>query len=106
MSQEHINYGTAPNDGTGDTLRESQRKAESNFNELYAAVGSSGLVPSLFGTFKFIRKGFGNADLEIYEVGDLFEGGVSEGVYASLASWNGGVLTDPENFTIISIIEF
>ena len=38
MSQEHINYGTAPNDGTGDTLRESQRKAESNFNELYAAI--------------------------------------------------------------------
>lgn len=35
MAQQHINYGT-PNDGTGDTLRASQVKAESNFNELYA----------------------------------------------------------------------
>ena len=36
MSQQHINYGASPNDGTGDTLRVSQIKAESNFNELYA----------------------------------------------------------------------
>jgi len=36
MAQQHINYGSAPNDGTGDTLRASQIKAESNFNELYS----------------------------------------------------------------------
>ena len=35
MSQQHINYSN-PNDGLGDTLRTSQVKAESNFNELYA----------------------------------------------------------------------
>jgi len=35
MAQQHINYGSSPNDGTGDTLRVSQIKAESNFNELY-----------------------------------------------------------------------
>jgi hypothetical protein len=35
MAQQHINYST-PNDGLGDTLRTSQVKAESNFNELYA----------------------------------------------------------------------
>lgn len=34
MAQQHINYST-PNDGLGDTLRASQIKAESNFNELY-----------------------------------------------------------------------
>ena len=34
MAQQHINYST-PNDGLGDTLRDSQVKAESNFNELY-----------------------------------------------------------------------
>lgn len=38
MAQQHINYGASPNDGTGDTLRASQQKAESNFNELYAMV--------------------------------------------------------------------
>lgn len=35
MSQQHINY-SSPNDGLGDTLRTSQVKAESNFNELYS----------------------------------------------------------------------
>jgi len=35
MAQQHINY-SSPNDGLGDTLRTSQVKAESNFNELYA----------------------------------------------------------------------
>jgi hypothetical protein len=35
MAQQHINYST-PNDGLGDTLRTSQVKAESNFNELYS----------------------------------------------------------------------
>jgi len=35
MAQQHINYST-PNDGLGDTLRTSQVKSESNFNELYA----------------------------------------------------------------------
>lgn len=35
MAQQHINY-SLPNDGLGDTLRVSQIKAESNFNELYA----------------------------------------------------------------------
>jgi len=36
MAQQHLNVGTTANDGTGDTLRASQQKAESNFNELYA----------------------------------------------------------------------
>jgi hypothetical protein len=35
MAQQHINVST-PNDGLGDTLRNSQVKAESNFNELYS----------------------------------------------------------------------
>jgi len=38
MAQRHINYGTTPNDGTGDTLREASRKAELNFTELYNAL--------------------------------------------------------------------
>lgn len=35
MAQQHINYDV-PNSGNGDTLRTSQVKAESNFNELYS----------------------------------------------------------------------
>jgi len=35
MAQQNINVGLVPNDGTGDNLRDSQIKANSNFTELY-----------------------------------------------------------------------
>jgi len=35
MAQQQINVGTAANDGTGDSLRLSQQKANANFTELY-----------------------------------------------------------------------
>ena len=38
MAQQIINVGSAPNDGTGDVLRNSQIKANANFIELYNAV--------------------------------------------------------------------
>lgn len=39
MSQQIINVGTSANDGTGDTLRLSQQKANDNFTELFAGLG-------------------------------------------------------------------
>ena len=33
MAQQNINVGTSANDGTGDTLRDSQIKANSNFTD-------------------------------------------------------------------------
>lgn len=39
MSQQIINVGSAPNDGTGDLLRNSQIKANANFTELYNGAG-------------------------------------------------------------------
>ena len=38
MAQQIINVGSAPNDGTGDTLRNSQIKVNANITELYNAV--------------------------------------------------------------------
>ncbi len=35
MSQQNINYGALPNDGTGDTLRNAAIKINSNFSETY-----------------------------------------------------------------------
>jgi len=35
MSQQNINYGTTPNDGTGDTLRNAAIKINANFSETY-----------------------------------------------------------------------
>jgi hypothetical protein len=37
MAKQIINVGTSANDGTGDTLRASQVKANANFTELYDA---------------------------------------------------------------------
>ena len=42
MSQQTINVGTSPNDGTGTPLRTAFQYTNSNFSELYTAVGPSG----------------------------------------------------------------
>ena len=35
MTQQYINIGTNPNDGTGDVMRVSFTKVDNNFSELY-----------------------------------------------------------------------
>ena len=40
MAKSLINLGTAPNDRTGDTLRDAGSKMNSNVNELYTALGN------------------------------------------------------------------
>jgi hypothetical protein len=42
MAQQTINVGTSPNDGTGTPLRTAFQYTNSNFTELYTAVGPSG----------------------------------------------------------------
>lgn len=50
MSQQIINVGSAPNDGTGDLLRVSQQKANANFTDLYNNKQDN-LTAQNFGTF-------------------------------------------------------
>jgi hypothetical protein len=38
MARQEINIGVEGNDGTGDSIRESFRKTNENFNELYAIL--------------------------------------------------------------------
>jgi len=38
MAKQTINVGTAPNDGTGDQLRDALVKVNGNFNELYGHI--------------------------------------------------------------------
>jgi len=95
MAEQIINIGATANDGTGDTLRESQRKARENFAELYASV--SLVAPST--SFKFLQKGFGNL-APTYEIGDIFSGWSNDGtIRYSEAKWLGGALNDSNNFT-------
>lgn len=42
MTQQVIDIGTVPNDGTGDPLRDAFDKCNDNFTELYATVGAAG----------------------------------------------------------------
>ena len=44
MAREIIDIGVEGNDGTGDSLRESFRKANENFQELYAVFGIGGQI--------------------------------------------------------------
>ena len=39
MAKQTINRGTAPNDNTGDTLRDGAAKINSNFQEVYDNLG-------------------------------------------------------------------
>ena len=44
MAKQDINIGVEGNDGTGDSIRESFRKTNENFQELYAVFGVGGQI--------------------------------------------------------------
>ena len=44
MAKQDVNIGTEGNDGTGDSIRESFRKVNENFQELYAVFGQGGQI--------------------------------------------------------------
>jgi hypothetical protein len=44
MSRQEIDIGVQGNDGTGDSIRESFRKVNENFNEIYAIFGAGGAI--------------------------------------------------------------
>jgi len=44
MSKQHIDIGIQGNDGTGDSIRDSFRKVNDNFTELYSIFGLSGTI--------------------------------------------------------------
>ena len=44
MAKQEVNIGTEGNDATGDSIRESFRKVNENFTELYAVFGVGGQI--------------------------------------------------------------
>ena len=44
MAKQDVNIGVEGNDGTGDSIRESFRKVNENFQELYAVFGQGGQI--------------------------------------------------------------
>ena len=61
MARQQVNIGVEGNDGTGDSIRESFRKVNENFQELYAVFGIGGQISftSLSDTFA-TYEGHGN----------------------------------------------
>jgi hypothetical protein len=51
MSQEIVNLGSQPNDGTGDSIRDAFTKVNNNFNEVYSNVA---VLQTYVGTFTTI----------------------------------------------------
>ena len=45
MAQQLIDIGVQGNDGTGDSIRDSFRKVNENFQEIYAVFGAGGTIP-------------------------------------------------------------
>lgn len=45
MAYQGIGTGTAPNDNTGDSLLTGAVKINSNFEEIYSALGDGTLIP-------------------------------------------------------------
>lgn len=45
MAKQIIDIGAQGNDGTGDSIRESFRKVNENFTEIYAVLGVAGSIP-------------------------------------------------------------
>lgn len=68
--------------------------------------GAEGAVRLPFNTFQFVQKGFGNQNLEIDEIGDIFCGFSNDGKYRiPEAKWLGGSLSDSNNFNPLVLIE-
>lgn len=70
-----------------------------DFIEIIDSV-SSGVVITPYTSFKPIHKGYGNTNLAINEIGDIFCGWKNGGtIRYTEAKWLGGSLTDSNNFT-------
>lgn len=81
-----------------DTLLLSKADAAVVEDLVVRVKGLEGKQP--FTVFKFIQKGFGNINLEIDEIGDIFCGWSNDGTRRiSEGKWLGGSLDNSDNFT-------
>jgi len=97
MSQQIIDIGVQGNDGTGDSIRDSFRKVNDNFNEIYAIFGSGGTIP-----FTALSDAPSS-----YAVGQTFVGGTVNGLKRILAKdivGQTGITIDNSSPTQLKII--
>jgi hypothetical protein len=106
MAKQTINIGTTPNDGTGDTLRSSFDKINSNFTEIYSAISGSGNVGTLAPTLTVTADLFstGNTTINASGLSILDGSDVTKTLQISAAGISSGItrtLTAPDASTTI-----
>ena len=104
-----VDYGTAPNDGTGDSIRDAFIKVDENFNSLsnfLAAAGTDGTVDFQQSTVSVHLRSTGTADIANLFVSNAtgttasFTGNVTAGnLHANAGIYNSGVTTLTGNTT-------
>ena len=99
MSQQTIDIGVQGNDGTGDSIRDSFRKVNENFNEIYAVFGAGGTIP--FTALSDAPK--------TYSTGQVFVGGINAAtlkpqLYAKTLVGQTGINIDNSDPSTLKII--
>ena len=84
MAKQALNYGTADNDGTGDSLRSGAQKINNNFTEIYNALGGENgapltIVNKLEGTGIIVSSPSGEVTLSLKPATNSTLGGVIAG---------------------------
>ena len=85
MTQQIINVGTAPNNGTGDPARTAFQKCNDNFTELYA--GGSGVTSIIAGTGISVDQSTGNVTVTATGGGGGGVTGPVDSITHSFAMW-------------------
>lgn len=98
MSQQTINIGSFPSDGSGDPLRVAFDKINENFAELYTVTGLSNAASNSAGTVTSVANKFGNVTLYVQDV----IGAASKGYVDNAVTANISATTESLNSYIIS----
>lgn len=92
MSKQTIQLGTAPTGAGGDTPRSAFTKTQSNFDELYAALGASGSPMALPAALPVAQGGTGGTTQAAARTA-LGLGSAAVAPIVGTVSWAGGVPT-------------
>jgi hypothetical protein len=93
MARQIIDIGVEGNDGTGDAIRESFRKTNENFTELYAAFGIEGTIN--FASLSDTPEGYANVENQLPTVNQTNTGLI----FRELAS-AGAITGDSDDDTV------
>ena len=94
MTQQTVDIGVQGNDGTGDSIRESFRKVNENFTEIYAVFGAGG-------TIKFTNLGDAPASYTANQV--LMANTIGTSLTARSLIAGSGILIDTTNNSNVTI---